>query len=178
MWVCVWKYFFNFKGTLKLSRFTAGVRHWEPDLIKALLSLSSVRSRNDTAERMLQLCHGSSGDALTRFLCGVVDGGWLRSGASGIEGGHREVVRCVCFQPRDVNQCVVSSNAHFANGVRLCVIFPVHDLAKKVEVGDGEMWESWSWNTFDFFFSFLVTFKFIFDCEIGNITEGDEGRDE
>lgn len=67
-------------------------------------------------------------DGLTWFLCGGVDGRRLWPGASRIESGHREVVHCVRFQAGDVNQCVVSRNAHFANGVGLGVILPVHNL--------------------------------------------------
>lgn len=67
-------------------------------------------------------------DGLTWFLCGGVDGRWLWPGASRVESSHREVVHCVRFQPRDVHQRVVSRYAHFANSVRLGVIFPVHDL--------------------------------------------------
>lgn len=70
-------------------------------------------------------------DALTWFLCGSVDGCWLWPRASRIESSHREVVHCVGFQPCDVNQCVISRDAHFANSVRLGVIFPVHDLLGK-----------------------------------------------
>ena len=67
-------------------------------------------------------------DGLTWFLCGGVDGRRLWPGASRVESSHREVVHCVRFQPRDVHQRVVSRYAHFANSVRLGVIFPVHDL--------------------------------------------------
>lgn len=72
-----------------------------------------------------------TGDGLTWFLCGGVDGCRLWPGASRIESSHREVVHCVRFQPRDVNQRVVSRYAHFANSVRLGVVFPVHDLLGK-----------------------------------------------
>lgn len=67
-------------------------------------------------------------DGLTWFLCGGVDGRRLWPGASRIESGHREVVHCVRFQAGDVNQCVVPRNAHFANGVGLGVVLPIHNL--------------------------------------------------
>ena len=68
------------------------------------------------------------GEGLTWFLCGGVDGRRLWPRAARIECSHTEVVDCVSFQPRNVNQCVVSRYAHFANSVRLGVVFPVHDL--------------------------------------------------
>lgn len=71
------------------------------------------------------------GDALTWLLCGGVDGRRLGPGATRIESCHREVVDCVRFQPGDVNQRVVPRYAHFANSVRLGVVFPVHDLFGK-----------------------------------------------
>lgn len=72
-------------------------------------------------------------DGLTWFLCGGVDGHRLWPGASRIESGHRKVVHCVRFQSCDVNQCVVSRYAHFANSVRLGVIFPIHNLLRKIK---------------------------------------------
>lgn len=84
-------------------------------------------------EKHLEMVSMPLWDALTWFLCGGVDGSRLWPGASCIESSHREVVHCVSFQPRDVNQRVVSSYAHFANSVRLGVVFPVHDLRKQTK---------------------------------------------
>lgn len=72
-------------------------------------------------------------NGLTWFLCGGVDGQRLWPGASRIESRHREVVHRVRSQSCDVNHRVVSRNTHFANGVRLGVVLPVHNLGGRVK---------------------------------------------
>lgn len=84
-------------------------------------------------EDHLEMISMPMGDGLTWFLCGGVDGRRLRPRASCIESSHREVVHCVRFQPCDVHQRVVSRYAHFANSVRLGVVFPVHNLLGEKE---------------------------------------------
>lgn len=75
------------------------------------------------------------GNRLTWLLCGGIDGRRLWPRASRIECSYREVVSCVCSQPCDVNQRVVSRNAHFANSVRFGVVFPVHNLMGRKNTG-------------------------------------------
>lgn len=71
---------------------------------------------------------GPSGDGLTRFLRGGVDGCRLWPGASRVERGDAEVVDRVGSQPSDVHKSVVARYAHFSNSFRLGVVFPVHNL--------------------------------------------------
>ena len=107
-------------------------------------------------------------DGLTWFLCGGVDGRRLWPGASRVESSHREVVHCVRFQPRDVHQRVVSRYAHFANSVRLGVIFPVHDLLgrKKKKKKREEKSQSWAQTSRILVVHFTALLKFIFHHDI------------
>lgn len=152
-----------------------------------MLCLSRWGQRDVTRARLtwfmnedhLEMISMPMGDGLTWFLCGGVDGCRLRPRASCIESSHREVVHCVRFQPCDVNQRVVSRYAHFANSVRLGVVFPVHNLlggergGKKVTNAGADRQI--------LVVHFTALLKFIFHHEIWNavcITAGEGGSDD
>ena len=111
-------------------------------------------------EDRLEMISMPAGDALTWFLCGGVDGCRLRPGASCIESSHREVVHCVRFQPCDVNQRVVSRYVHFANSVRLGVVFPVHNLLVRTEKPKKTTEEVMSTDTNTAWFSWCISLHY------------------